>query len=238
MVCVTILLEKMNNFINTAIFLCKRLVKENWKTIRFNFKYFPFKDAIKFPVLISKNAIFKLKEGGSIRFECPLRYGLVKIGYGKVAIFDEKFSRSIFQISGELVFKGNAAFGQGSKVSVAKNAKVIFGNKFIITAESEIVCSKRIEFGENCLLSWDILIMDSDHHIIWDQEKNIINHPKEIVIEDNVWIGCRASILKGSGIPSNSVIAANAVVAKNLQDPNAVYAGNPARKIKENITWG
>lgn len=137
-----------------------------------------------------------------------------------------------------MVFKGNATFGQGSKVSVAKNAKVIFGNKFIITAESEIVCSKRIEFGDTCLLSWDILIMDSDHHMIWDEEKNIINHPKEIVIEDNVWIGCRASILKGSRIPSNSVIAANAVVSKNLQDPNAVYAGNPARKIKENITWG
>lgn len=96
MVCVTILLEKMNNFINTAIFLCKRLAKESWTTTRFNFRYFPFKDAIKFPVLISKNAIFKLKEGGRISFECPLRYGLVKIGYGKVNIFDEKFSRSIF----------------------------------------------------------------------------------------------------------------------------------------------
>lgn len=237
MVFVTILLEKMNNFINKSIFLSKRLVKENFKTIYFNFKYFPFNEAIMFPVLISKNVFFnELK--GSIRFECPLRYGLVKIGYGKVGIFDEKFSRSILQISGELVFKGSAGFGQGAKISVAKNAKVIFGNKFTITAESSIVCSKGIEFGTNCLLSWDILIMDSDHHTIWDEKGNVVNHPEEIFIEDNVWVGCRALILKGSRIPSNSVIAANTVVNKNLEDPKSLYAGIPARIIKKNITWG
>ncbi|RUT70384.1 acyltransferase [Flavobacterium cupreum] len=227
----------MNNFINKSIFLSKRLVKENFKTIYFNFKYFPFSEAIMFPVLISKNVLFnELK--GSIRFECPLRYGLVKIGYGKVGIFDKKFSRSILQISGELVFRGSAGFGQGTKISVAKNAKVIFGNKFTITAESEIVCSKGIEFGTNCLLSWDILIMDSDHHTIWNEKGSVVNPPEEIVIEDNVWVGCRGLILKGSQIPSNSVIAANSVVTKKLEEPNAVYAGNPARKIKENVTWG
>ncbi|MEO8533826.1 MAG: acyltransferase [Flavobacterium sp.] len=226
----------MNNFINKSIFVFKRLIKENIKTIYFNFKYFPFKEAISFPVLISKNVLFK-ELNGTIKFECPLKYGLVKIGYGKVGIFDEKFSRAILEISGEIIFKGSANFGQGSKISVAKEAKIIFGNKFTITAESAIVASEKIEFGNNCLLSWDILIMDSDLHTIMDEGGKIINDPEEILVEDNVWIGCRALVLKGARIPSGSVIAANTVVNKNLKSTNSLYAGIPARMIREKISW-
>ncbi|WP_100843451.1 hypothetical protein [Flavobacterium sp. 5] len=128
----------MNDFIGKTIFLLKRLLKENFKTIYFNFRYFSFNEAVNFPVLISKNVLFtELK--GSVKFECPLRYGLVKIGYAKVGIFDKRFSRSILEISGDIIFKGSANFGQGSKISVAKSGKIIFGNKFNITAESSIV---------------------------------------------------------------------------------------------------
>jgi hypothetical protein len=53
----------MSNFINSAIFLIKRLVKENYKTIYFNFKYFPFNEAIRFPVIISRNVFFEALKG-------------------------------------------------------------------------------------------------------------------------------------------------------------------------------
>lgn len=226
----------MINLINNAIFLFKRLIKENYKTIYFNFRYFTLKEAIKFPVLISRNVHFE-ELSGSVKFECPLKYGLVKIGYGKVGIFDKKYSRSILEISGEIVFKGRANLGHGSKISVARNGKIIFGDKFNITAESTIISFKKIVFGDNCLLSWDILVMDSDHHIIKDHKGEIINHTEEIIIEDNVWIGCRTLILKGSKIPSKSVIAANTVVNKKQEDINCLYAGIPVRMLRKNITW-
>lgn len=226
----------MSNIIKSTVFVIKRLLKENYKTIYFNFKYFSFETAIQFPVLVSKNVYFRELKGRII-LDCPIRYGLVKIGYGRLGIFDEKHSRTILEISGELVFKGTASIGHGSKISVTADGKIVFGNGFIITAESSIVSFKKIVFGQNCLLSWDILIMDSDHHNIKDETGKVINAPEEIVIGDKVWIGCRALILKGSKIPSNSVIGASTVVNKTLDEGNSIYAGIPAKMIKKNISW-
>lgn len=79
--------------------------------------------------------------------------------------------------------------------------------------------------------------MDSDHHIIKDHKGEIINHPEEIIIEDNVWIGCRSLLLKGSRIASNSIIGANTVVNKKLEDHNCINAGIPSKLIKRNIFW-
>ena len=54
---------------------------------------------------------------------------------------------------------------------------------------------------------------------------------KPIVIGDDVWIGACAIILKGVTINNGAVIAAGAVVTKDVE-PYAIVAGNPARIIK------
>ena len=55
---------------------------------------------------------------------------------------------------------------------------------------------------------------------------------KPINIMDNVWIGFGACILKGVTIGDNSIVAAHAVVVKNVPE-NVVVAGNPARVVKK-----
>jgi hypothetical protein len=61
----------------------KILTKLNFNTVYFNFKYLPFKDAIKFPILLSKHVHLK-EVSGKINFECPIRHDLVRFGYGEV----------------------------------------------------------------------------------------------------------------------------------------------------------
>ena len=56
--------------------------------------------------------------------------------------------------------------------------------------------------------------------------------PKEVVIEDNVWIGEKSIILKGTKIGKNSIIGAGSVVSGEIPE-NVVYAGNPAREVKK-----
>lgn len=146
-------------------------------------------------------------------------------------------SRSIWEVYGNIIFKGRTQFGHGSKISVGKNGTLIIGDNFKISAESAIAAHNRIEFGGNCLLSWEILIMDSDFHCIKDQSGNKINESKSIIIGDHVWIGCRSTILKGTEIPKNCVIGANSVLNKKLEKEDAIYAGSPVKVIKENITW-
>jgi len=57
-----------------------------------------------------------------------------------------------------------------------------------------------------------------------------------IVIGDHVWIGLNATILKGVRIADGSVVAAGAVVTRDVPG-NTLAGGVPASKIKENVTW-
>src|SRR5690606_18497240 len=130
--------------------LFKFISRVNFKTIVFNFKTLPFKHAIKLPILISKNVYLK-KHKGDIIINCTLKTGLIQIGFGSVGIFDNKKSRSVWEVSGTVVFNGKCNIGHGSKISVAKNAELTLGNNFVITAESSIIVTQKVKFGDNCL---------------------------------------------------------------------------------------
>ena len=208
----------------------------NLKTIIFNLKYFPLKHAILLPVYISKKTYLK-KVSGNIYIHNDIKPGMIKIGFGHVGIFDEKKSRTIWQVKGEVIFKGSANIGHGSAICVYKNGQILFGNNFVITSSSSLVCEKKIVFGNNCMLSWDILLMDSDLHKILTTDNKILNHPKRITIGNNVWIGCRCLILKGTEIPNGAVIGANSVLSKKYTSSDFIIAGNPAKEIKKIGRW-
>lgn len=222
---------------NKILKLLSNLYFLNLKTIYFNFKYLPIKKAIKFPILISKYTYLKKVSGRIDIINDNIYTGMIRIGKEGVGIFDEKKSRSIWEVSGKVVFEGKCIIGQGGKISVGKDGQLTFGENFVMTAESSIVCTKMISFGINCLMSWDILIMDTDFHKIKNKNGEIINPTQDVTIGNNVWIGCRATILKGSEIPNDCVIGANTLLNKPLNQSNTVYAGSPIRIAKENITW-
>ena len=206
----------------------------NYKSIYFNFKYLSFKEAIKFPIFIS-NKVYLKNVKGKIIIESPISFGMIKIGFGEVGIFDDKRSRTIWNVFGKIIFKGSANIGHGSKISVGEKGILIFGNNFRITAESSIIAHSNITFGNDCLLSWDTLIMDNDLHHIINSQGEVINKSSPVFIGSNVWIGCRNLILKGAIIPNGCVIGANSVITKKLEKEYSVYVGNPVKCIKENI---
>lgn len=205
------------------------------KTIYFNFKYFSFKDAVKMPVLISWNTYLK-SCNGEVEIKEPKTFG-IKIGFGEVSIFDEKKSRSIWRVEGKVIFNGTAQIGHGSKIAVNKKGTLEFGNEFVISAESSIICREKITFGNNVLLSWETLIMDSDFHSIVDGQEIRLNNDEKIEIGDRVWIGCRCTILKGAKIPDSSIVGAGTTVSKKFFDENTIIGGNTARILKTNINW-
>lgn len=96
----------------------------------------------------------------------------------------------------------------------------------------------RILVGENCLLSWGVYVWATDRHAVYAQDsKRLVNRGTEVVIEDHVWVGMNALILKNSRISKNSVVGAHAVVSKKIEEENCVIAGNPARVVKRGINW-
>lgn len=209
-----------------------------WYTLYINFKFLPFKKALIFPIWIfGRLDAQSLK--GSIIINGKISPGMIRLGESSVGIFDTKL-RSVLNLLGELRFNGVAHVGRGSSLSIGPGAKLILGDKFKVTAKTSIIASggKSIIIGNHCVFSWDILIMNTDFHKILDiGTKNIINSPADVIIGNHVWIGLGVTILKGSTISDNCVIAAKSVVSGKLLDNHSVFGGTPAKLIKSNIQW-
>lgn len=203
------------------------------KTILFNLRYLPFKQAIRLPVFIS-HRVYLMDLSGAVKIS-DTRTGTIKIGFGQVGIFDQHRSRTIWQVSGTVEFKGRASIGHGSKLSVSGNLSL--GKNFCISAESTIIVKKSISIGDDVLISWDALIMDTDFHNIYNAAGEQTNPSMSIKIGNKVWVGCRTLILKGVHIADGSVLAAASTIVKSIETPNAIIGGNPAKVLKQDITW-
>ena len=95
----------------------------------------------------------------------------------------------------------------------------------------------RVTIGPECMFADGVDIMTSDFHPIFDVKTGErINKAMDIELGAHVWLGLRATLLKGARIGANSVIGANAVVAKELPE-GCVAAGNPARIVRRGVTW-
>lgn len=185
-------------------------------------------------IIVSKNVIIRdLK--GSVVIKNP-SIGCIKLGFSNVAIKESKDISFVWENSGQITFNRDAIIGIGSKIS--NRGILIFGRNFVATSEINIIVRKKIEFGENCLISWDTLFMDSDLHSIYNCSdlNNEINKNKEIYIGNHVWIGCECLILKGSIISDNAVIAARSTITNktNFKESSIITT---SKIIKDDIYW-
>ena len=210
------------------------IVRSLPKTLRFNFHYFPFKTALKLPVVVSHRTYLR-ELHGKVELPEKVETAMVKIGFGDVGHYDRKRSRGIWQVSGTVSFGGKASIGHGSKLSVRGDLKL--GAGFNMTAESTIVCAKEITFGDDCLLAWDILVMDTDEHPLYDKDNERINPDKPIVVGNHVWIGCKCILLKGAEVPNDTVLAAGTLLKSAFAGDNQVIGGNPPSILKREVHW-
>jgi len=134
--------------------------------------------------------------------------------------------------------KGKVFLGDRVRIwSVFTQAKILVGKDAVLTIGHNsrlngvhIGVRKKVVIGNNVRIAPYTIILDSDFH-------EIGNHFSEegktagIIIKDNVWLATRCTILKGVTIGENSVVAAGAVVTRNVP-PNTVVAGIPAKVIK------
>lgn len=88
-------------------------------------------------------------------------------------------------------------------------------------------CPKSIRIGKNCVIAAGTNIIDlNGHELISSDRTKGEDTPKEIIIEDNVWICVNSIIPKDTVIGRNSVVATNSVV-KGVFPPNSLIQGNP-----------
>lgn len=153
------------------------------KTLKFNFKYFKPNVAIKLPILIGKN-VSRMSLHGDVYLDIPeykIKTGMIKIGLSNLGIVDYSKEKLLFENSGEIHFDGEADIGTGSRIS--NSGMLTFGENFQASGRMTVICTKKITFGKDNLISWNTLFMDSDLHVITDNRGGYVTHLSRLKLE-------------------------------------------------------
>lgn len=115
---------------------------------------------------------------------------------------------------------------------------LLIGDKTTINGARVIGVKCTIVAGRDGLWSDEILLQGTDQHAIIDaRTRKIINaERKDITIGDHVWIGRRTTLMPRVSIGDGAIVGTGAVVTKDVP-PFATVGGNPARVLRENISW-
>ena len=117
-------------------------------------------------------------------------------------------------------------------LTIIDEGMIVLGNHVGLNGTT-ITARSKVSIGDNTMIGPNTIIIDHDGHVTWPLEDRWIKQGpiKEIIIENDVWIGMNCIILKGVTVGSGAIIAAGSIVTDDVE-PYSIYAGNPARKIK------
>ncbi|MDD4735950.1 MAG: acyltransferase [Kiritimatiellae bacterium] len=126
----------------------------------------------------------------------------------------------------------NVIIKSGSHVCPCnEKAFVRIGANTTIGFNTLIYASSGIDIGEDCMIAPFVHLVDSDHGIERSQKMNQQpNQTTPIRIGSDVWVGAHAVILRGVTIGDGAIIAASAVVRKDVK-PYDIVGGVPAKVI-------
>ena len=203
-------------------------------TIYFNFHYLPFKQAIKFPILLYKPKLLKCK--GIIKLEGEIKTGMVQLGKYTVSLYPN--TGIVFENhGGTIIFKGRCNIGNNSAISIGPKGNLIISNNFNATTSLKLTCYHSIQFNENVLCGWECLFMDTDFHQL--SYTNSSQKPKSfdsIYIGKNCWLAMKCIVMKGTKLSDNCVVAANSLLNKDYSDTSyCLLIGQPATIKRKNI---
>lgn len=187
--------------------------------------------------------------------------GKYLLPFGKTVIS----SKGSIELNGSLLLNSNKKTGNktgrssilqiesGAKLCVNNQFNMFYGSDIVVFQGGELIlnggffnsnvtvrCKNRITVGEGAAISHGVLIQDYDGHelYIYDEEgKNKkLSNTEPITIGKHVLIFANATILKGVNIGEGAIIAAGAVVTRDVP-AHTLVAGVPAQVVKTNIDW-
>lgn len=208
-----------------------------FKTIYFNFKYLPLKQALKLPIFIFKGKLLRLK-GDVIINSSNLNTGMIRLGsYANSLYPDNGFIWE--NHGGKVIFNGKTTIGNGSAISIGPKGVLTLGNNFKATTNFKLACYHSITIGHNALFGWENILMDTSFHRL----KSTDNKKRgkaigEIVIGNNNWITTRCMVMKGTKTPDYCILGAGSIISKDYSNlpTHILLAGSPL-DIKATNIW-
>ena len=162
--------------------------------------------------------------------------GALRIGLGSFGLTSEHDTSVVRVREGaSFVCDGVVSLQRGVRVVVDGGTLTMGHGTNVNALGTKVLCATGITIGQFCTFSWDVQLLDNDFHAITvDGVEQPSSAP--IVIGDRVWVGTRAVVLKGVTIGDGAVVAAGAVVTKDVP-AGAVVGGMPAKVIGRADSW-
>jgi len=124
-----------------------------------------------------------------------------------------------FQVTHDAIIKGLQYINVGNNVFV--------GNHAIIMGHGCCIICDQVQIAPHCV------IISSNHSSINGSFRYGKCDEGKIYIGVGSWVAANCTLVKGAYLPNNSVLAANSLLNKGFDVPNAIYGGLPAKFIKE-----
>ncbi len=124
-----------------------------------------------------------------------------------------------------IYFHYDGVYGKGHSICIGDD--VFIGNN------TEFNITDKITIGNDCLIAAGCRFVDHNHGTAKGNLMRVQKAPKqEIILEEDVWLGCNVVILKGVKIGKGAIVAAGAIVNKTIPSYE-IWGGLPAKKIGE-----
>lgn len=139
--------------------------------------------------------------------------------------------------SSKLTINGDFTLGNGCRIIIMPGGQLQIGGRLKesasgITEKSMIMVRRRIIIGTDLICAWGVFITDCDWH-----EMTGICNTEDTVIGNHVWITPNCSILKGSRIGNDCIVATGTVTHKATFADSCLIGGVPARVLAQNREW-
>ena len=156
----------------------------------------------------------------------------IKINIGRKSTFGAGVKLAATD-GGAIYISDNVKLEEGVHL-IARGGVIKINSNVFIGRGSIIVACDKIEIGQDTMISEYVVIRDQDHIASLTKINSSGFNMKEIIIGNNVWIGCKASVLRGSIVGNNVIIGAHALVNSTISD-DSLAVGIPARVSKKII---
>lgn len=214
-------------------------LNSNWfnpfATLYFNLVFFPFKQAIKFPMFVYGTPKLYCQMGnmvcegmchtGMIRFNSTIPFSpQAALGDSQIGISE----------NGKIVFRGPCIIGTGNRILVGESGTLDLGKFTKIMSFCNITAYSRVVLGAYSWVVHRCQVLDTNFHFIANFNKGIIpDIMRPISIGEYCWICNSTTVSGGAVIPNKTIVASNSLVNKNMSDipEESIIGGIPAKLI-------
>ncbi|WP_297702038.1 acyltransferase [uncultured Fibrobacter sp.] len=206
-------------------------------TLYLNFRSFPFKQAIRFPVFVyGWPKLFALY--GDMECVEKCKCGMIRLNQTNSGAPSNPGESTAINNWGKILFRGPCLIYTANKINVGRNGVLDVGANAKIMHCCNITAHKYVKVGNFTRITHRCQILDSNFHFVANFEKGTVGrYCKPIRIGDSCWICNSSTIAAGAVIPNKTIVASHSLVNKDMSNipEESSIGGIPAKLLSSGL---